>query len=145
MLNISFRVGFWLESRFRKEKNGWRMSRRVKIDQADRVFSLYIRTRDSWKCQRCGAQHEEGSQGLHCSHFYGRRNESTRHDPVNCTSLCHGCHSYFTANPAFHAQWQLERLGEKEYNKLMVRANQIKKKDRKKELIKAKKLLANLN
>ena len=105
--------------------------RGVRIDPADKVFSLYIRYRANWKCERCGKQFEVGSQGLHCSHFWGRARESTRYDPVNCVAHCHGCHSFLTANPELHREWKLKQIGQAEYDRLMLRAHVTQKKDRK--------------
>lgn len=111
-------------------KRGKRM-RGVRIDLADKYFSLFIRYRDNWTCQRCFKKYEVGSQGLHCSHFWGRARESTRFDPLNANAHCHGCHSFFTANPELHRQWKLSRIGQSEYGKLMIRAETRQKKDRK--------------
>lgn len=105
--------------------------RGVRIDLADKYFSLFIRYRDNWTCQRCCKKYEVGSQGLHCSHFWGRARESTRFDPLNANAHCHGCHSFFTANPELHRQWKLSRIGQSEYDKLMIRAETRQKKDRK--------------
>lgn len=110
-------------------KRGRRM-RGVRIDPADKFFSLWIRWRAGWKCERCGAQFEVGGQGLHCSHFWGRAREATRFDPENCVAHCHGCHAFLTANPELHREWKLKQIGEEKYNLLMVRAQLSAKKDR---------------
>lgn len=104
--------------------------RGVRIDQADKYFSLYIRYRDNWTCQRCFKKYEPVTNALHCSHFWGRARESTRFDPLNANAHCHGCHSFFTANPELHRQWKLARIGQTEYDKLMIRAETRQKKDR---------------
>ena len=103
---------------------------KVRIDKADRVFSQYIRTRDDWTCQRCKKRYEPPTSALHCSHFMGRGKEATRFDENNACSLCYGCHMYFTAHPAEHYQWQIERLGQKEVDALVLRSNTYMKKDR---------------
>lgn len=108
---------------------------RIKIDQADRLWSLYVRTRAGWKCQRCSRQYQEGERGLENSHFFGRRNEATRFDGENCWSLCTGCHGYFTANPHDHRDWVLSKLGKPRYDLLVLKANSYHKKDRKMSLI----------
>lgn len=97
----------------------------IKIDKADKYFSLYIRERDNNTCQRCF-----GTKGLQCSHFQGRRKEATRFDPLNADTLCMGCHMYFTANPAEHCMWQVQRKGQNEINSIIVRSNSYCKKDR---------------
>lgn len=64
----------------------------IKRTPADIAFSLCIRESFDWTCNRCGKRHEEKSQGLHCSHHYGRGNWSIRFEPMNAESLCYGCH-----------------------------------------------------
>ena len=65
---------------------------KIKIKPADSIFSNEIRGRDEWTCQRCGGQHTPPTQGLHCSHYWGRGNKKTRFDPRNCIALCYPCH-----------------------------------------------------
>jgi len=113
----------------RKPRRG-KLMRGVRIDLADKYFSLYIRYRANWTCERCKKEFEVGSQGLHCSHFWGRARESTRFDPVNCVAHCHGCHAFLTANPELHREWKLKQIGQPEYDRLMIRAHTTQKKDR---------------
>lgn len=108
---------------------------KVKIDQADKYFSLWIRSRDNWSCQRCGTKYEPPTSALHCSHFKGRGKENTRFDPDNADALCYGCHRYFTAQPDEHYRWQVERKGQELVDELLLRSNQYKKKDRKSEAL----------
>lgn len=108
----------------------------MQIDKADQLFSKWIRTRDKWTCQRCKTKYQENSQGLHCSHFYGRRNESTRFEPDNCIALCYGCHKYFDeTNREAYREFKLNQLGQKRFDTLKVQVNTYKKKDRKLEAI----------
>ena len=102
----------------------------VRIDQADKLFSLFIRHRAGWKCERCGTQYEPPTAALHCSHFWGRARESPRFDEDNASAHCHGCHSFFTANPALHYQWKLQRMGQRDFDLLAIRAEMRQKKDR---------------
>ncbi len=104
---------------------------KIKIDAADRAFSLYIRTRDGWKCKRCHKQYEPPTSALQCSHFQGRGKESTRFEPLNCDALCYGCHMYFTAQPGEHYAWQVQQKGQKAVDQLIMQSNTYKKKDRK--------------
>jgi 5-methylcytosine-specific restriction endonuclease McrA len=104
----------------------------MKIDKADALFSKYIRIRDNWTCQRCHTRHEEGSRGLHCSHFFGRANENTRFDPQNCTAICFGCHKYFDEKDReAYREFKIKQIGKKEFEKLTIRARMSCKKDRK--------------
>ena len=108
---------------------------KIKIDSADKAFSQYIRTRDSWKCQRCRTQYKPPTQALHCSHFQGRGKEGTRFEPLNADALCYGCHQYFTSHPAEHYAWQVARKGQKTVDMLVLQSNTYHKKDRKMEMI----------
>lgn len=107
----------------------------MKLDPADIAFSLYIRTRDGWTCQRCGDYHEPPTTRLQCSHFKGRRKEGTRFEPLNADALCDDCHRYFTLNPVEHEAWQIERKGQEVVDMLTLQSNSYKKKDRKTEAI----------
>lgn len=83
----------------------------IKILAADTWFSKCVREAAGWQCQRCGAQHQEGSQGLHCAHYHSRGKWGTRFDPDNVAALCYGCHSYIDRNPHEKIAWFEERLG----------------------------------
>ncbi len=111
------------------------MAYKIKIDPADRYFALWIKERDNWTCQRCGKKYERGSQGLHNSHFQGRRKENSRFMPENCDALDFGCHAYFTANPAEHTSWQVARKGQDMVDRIVLASNLYRKKDRQAELL----------
>lgn len=98
----------------------------IRIDPLDALFSLYVRTRDNFTCQRCGVK----SKFVQCAHFIGRRNKATRYDEANCVSLDLGCHQYFHANPLEFVEWTKQRLGEREFNLLQARARVITKLDK---------------
>lgn len=117
----------------------------MKIDEADKNFSLWIRTRDDWTCQRCHHQYTPPTRALHCSHFMGRAKESTRFEPLNADSLCDGCHRYFTSHPLTHYDWQVARKGQDVVDKLRLASNTYKKKDRKLEAMYWKQELAKLD
>lgn len=121
---------------------------RIKLDPADRVFSQYIRKRDG-KCLRCGSIVQFNDKGLPIthqnSHYYGRGKESTRFDPENCDTLCHGCHQYWGSTyREDYRNFKIEQLGKARFDALTLRANSYKKKDRKMALIEAKALLESL-
>ena len=118
---------------------------RIKICPADKAFSRYIRTRDEWSCQRCGKSYVEGSQGLHCSHYFGRGKESTRHDPENCDALCFGCHKVWGSDDReAYRDFKINQLSEEGFENLRIRANMLHKKDRKAALLIARKLMSEL-
>ena len=103
---------------------------KIKRDKADEYFSLYIRTRDKWTCQRCHRTYTPPTSALHCSHFQGRGKEATRFEPLNADALCYGCHQYFTSHPGEHYLWQVERKGQNIVDRIILASNTYKKKDR---------------
>lgn len=111
---------------------------KIKIDSADTAFSRWIRLRDM-ECVRCHSPVRLNAQGMpvshECSHFMGRGKEGTRFEPLNCDTLCYGCHQYFTSHPAIHLEWQIARKGQEVVDKLILQSNTYKKKDRKLEAI----------
>lgn len=107
---------------------------KIKIDRADSLFSQWVRLRDR-QCVKCGSAVQFNDKGMpvthQASHFMGRGKESTRFEPLNVDTLCMGCHMFFTAHPAEHYRWQVERKGEDVIDKLVLQSNTYKKKDRK--------------
>lgn len=107
----------------------------LKIDKADRAFSLYIRTRDNWTCVRCGrydpnTEHEKSS--MQCSHFYGRRKESVRFDEDNADCLDFGCHQIWGSDDReSYRAFKIKQLGQRRFDALMIKANTPQRKDRK--------------
>ena len=123
------------------------MSWRIRIDPADTLFSAYIRRRDK-RCVRCGkvGAGPKGIDGLQCSHYFGRRKESTRFSPQNTDALCCGCHQHWgsTDREAYRA-FKVKQLGKLGFDRLTLLANTYAKRDRKMALIVAKALLASLD
>ena len=121
---------------------------KVKIDAADTAFSRYIRLRDG-KCVAPGCPMRgggpEGIHGLDASHFWSRRNESTRYDEKNVDALCRRHHQLWGGDyREAYIAFKKKQLGEEGYKRLMVRAHSIQKKDRKMSLIIARALLKDL-
>lgn len=108
---------------------------RLKVTKADRLFSLYIRWRDKWTCQRCwwwaDETDSEQRQMLHCSHFHGRINRGARFDPDNAAALCANCHRDLgdPLNRKEHEEFFLKRLGQARLDMLLVRAKSPRKVD----------------
>lgn len=103
---------------------------RLKISPADKWFSLKIRYRDDFRCQRCKAQFDLSDNQLDCSHFHKRGKKSVRFDEDNCVTFCKPCHLYFDGNgwwnlpahAAEHREFMLNRLGKKKLEALDARA-----------------------
>lgn len=111
---------------------------RVKIDPADRYCSQYVRLRDK-ECLRCHSPVRLNDKGLpvshQASHFVGRSKENTRFMLSNLSTLCGGCHQYFTSHPAEHYEWQVKRLGQETVDNLKLAGNTYCRKDRKSEAL----------
>lgn len=90
----------------------------IKRTTADIEFSKVVRA-SVGKCERCGKPPDDNS------HFYGRRNKSTRYAAENCSSLCRGCHNYFGEHPHEHTLFMQNKLGDGGYARLVEKANQI--------------------
>lgn len=61
------------------------------------------------------------------SHYFGRRHRRTRHEPLNASCLCRGCHNKFGESPHDHREWVKEKLGSVKYDVLVELHNQIVK------------------
>ena len=107
---------------------------RISIRQDDRLFSIFVRKLRGWKCEKCGTYFENG-HGLQASHFYGRRKETTRFDLENVHCLCISDHQYFEENPNEYVSWVKERMSEKDFHNLRIRAHLTGKKDVKKNIL----------
>lgn len=90
--------------------------------QADLKFGKMIRDRDEHTCQRCG---REGQ--TECAHCFGRRKQTTRHDPRNACALCVRCHRYLDEHYDEKMQFFLDRLGPDEFEALRILAETTSK------------------
>lgn len=107
---------------------------KTKLRKVDRIFSLLIRERDGWRCKACGDKsknYEHNRQGLHCSHYYSRGRENTRFDFDNCISLCTYHHNQWGHGDkrGDYTEHMINRLGQKGFAELAIRANSYKKKN----------------
>jgi 5-methylcytosine-specific restriction endonuclease McrA len=93
------------------------------LSYCDELFSLKIRHRHGWQCQRCGAKFARLAQNLHCSHFWSRSNKATRYDEDNCDALCADCHAIWEddKNGAYRA-FKISQLGQERFDALKRRA-----------------------
>jgi len=103
----------------------------LKLRRPDILFSRYIRNRDRWTCRRCGTRYELPTNGLHCSHYWGRAREATRFEPDNADALCFGCHRIWGHGDGRdeYKAFKIKQLGEKRFKTLMLQANAFQKKD----------------
>lgn len=103
---------------------------KTQIRPADKLFSQIIRKRDKMLCQyrfRC----LPGTIGDQTSHWQKRRKESVRFDLRNGDWCCGKCH-YFVENDKDGQKildaFKLKQLGQREYNLVLLLANDGSKK-----------------
>jgi len=88
------------------------------LKEADRVFSIWIRTRDNYQCVICGSK-ERPQNG----HLIKRGKRAVRFDEKNCACQC-ASHNYSHNNyPEPYTNWFLNKYGAKEYGSLVERAH----------------------
>src|SRR3990167_3652749 len=95
---------------------------RIKRNKYDIKFSNWVRR--NGKCERCSST----TRKLEASHYFSRAAQSTRYDQKNVFCLCFSCHLYLGSYPYEHEIWVREKLGKKEYNKLVKRWRILKPK-----------------
>ena len=83
-----------------------RKARKAKCHDADRLFSLLIRTRDDWTCRACG----KPNQAPQCAHIVSRRYRATRWLSINAVCLCAACHVRFTWDAIAWEDWVEDHL-----------------------------------
>lgn len=91
----------------------------LKERHLDAAFSLLVRMRANFRCERCS----NTGVKMDCSHLFGRRNRSTRFDPDNAVCHCATCHRHLTENPMVFAEWIHGYLGPDRAAKLRLRVN----------------------
>ena len=99
--------------------------KKIKVLTPDSWFSKCIRARNNWTCEYSGKSFPRNSQGLHCSHFHGRRNYGLRFEPLNCFAHSYASHAYLGENPSIFNAWALEQLGECAMDILQEKFNDI--------------------
>lgn len=101
----------------------------IKRTAADRKFSLMIRERDGWTCQRCGKTYVPPTTALQAMHNFGRACKKcttknpkphvcARLDPSNALAGCYGCHSYLDQNPEAKRNLFRLRFGQDEVDRV---------------------------
>ena len=101
-------------------------SRSSLVTELDRVFSIFIRTRNVnaegiTKCFTCGktAHWKE----LQCGHFISRRHYSTRWDEKNCQPQCSRCNIFNQGNAPVFAQRLIAKYGSDILDLLIAKKN----------------------
>ncbi len=99
---------------------------KVRRDKSDILYSLLVRERAGWACERCNARFSEHQRGgLECSHFYTRSRRSVRVHPLNSAAHCTGCHTWLGGNPLEFGKWIEAHLGTKKTLHLQTLSRQL--------------------
>lgn len=60
--------------------------------ELDKPFAIIIKTRDGWKCVKCGRTKAQGWQ-MHCAHIKPKgKYQRLRYEYLNAVCLCAKCH-----------------------------------------------------
>jgi len=98
------------------------MSYSTLINKLDRVFSQYIRQRDSdngyGQCISCGKiLHWKKT---HAGHYINRKHLSVRFNECNVNLQCISCNTFDEGNPAGYAIGLIKKYGDNILNELMA-------------------------
>jgi hypothetical protein len=98
-----------------------KLKRSAEIKKLDRIFSKYIRLRDSemeyGRCCTCGEL--KHYKEAHCGHFIKRGCMLTRFDERNCQLQCCGCNTYREGEQAKHLVYIEDKHGREVVDELM--------------------------
>lgn len=81
----------------------------IRIAPEDVWFSRCVRERAGNRCEKCGRTAEQGR--IDCSHFFSRRHNATRWEPLNAFAHCFQCHQYLGTNPVEFVAWVEAKIG----------------------------------
>lgn len=100
------------------------------VSKLDKVFSLYIRLRDSmpsgyFKCISCN-QIKRFDQA-DCGHFFGRKHMATRFDEDNCSAECSACNRFVSDHLIGYQTNLIKKIGMSRFELLLLKANSTKK------------------
>ena len=102
----------------RQGKTGVRSDRSRAVARLDRVFSEFIRLRDSFstqsglyfRCISCGRILPYADAD--CGHYVNRSHMATRYDEANCPAQCRQCNRFDEGNIYSYRRALVEKMGE---------------------------------
>lgn len=100
------------------------------VNKLDKVFSLYIRLRDStpngnFCCISCGRW--KTWCDADCGHYFSRARMNTRWDEKNCSAECSYCNRFDSSHLDGYRSNLIRKIGEEEFERLHIRANMTRK------------------
>lgn len=107
-------------------------TRRSKVEKLDKVFSKYIRLRDSkpygfkaFTCISCGRTLSYDQAD--CGHYINRSHMGLRFSEMNCNAQCRHCNRFSEGNNSGYRQGLVRKYGEEKVLLLESSKNQITK------------------
>lgn len=98
--------------------------KKVTIPKMDKLWSEYIRARDSYTCCTCGYKGTKSE--IDCGHLIKRGKKSVRFDEKNTFAQCKSCNIRHNHWPEYMTRFFIVTYGKKEYEKLIERSKEIK-------------------
>lgn len=102
------------------------------VTRLDKVFSLYIRLRDSkafgykaFKCISCGQI--KPFKMADCGHYFSRRHMSTRFDEDNAHSECSFCNRFNSEHLDGYRDNLIKKIGQQRFDLLKAKSQQAYK------------------
>lgn len=100
-------------------KHKTKSRRRYLIAQLDTLMSIKVRTRDEYRCRRCGKRAENKGEVAH-HHIFTKTRLTTRWIPENGVTFCFHCHRWAHAAGEEFREWVLSFMPEAEYRRLYI-------------------------
>ena len=100
-------------------------ARKKLVEEADRLFSLYIRQRYAINgiamCVTCARR--DHWKNMDCGHYIGRRHIGVRFDDMNAHAQCRMCNRLHSGNMTRYKSYMYATYGEKAMLELQKRSN----------------------
>lgn len=94
------------------------------LTQADIKYSLWLRSKRNYTCEKCGIKDTPPTSFIQCSHYIGRAEKATRYDEDNTDVFCDPCHKFFEkCKNGEYKTWKIKQLGEEKHKRLLQKAN----------------------
>ena len=93
--------------------------RSKKIKVLDKLFSLYIRSRSNWRCERCNKDFSENKGQLHCAHIISKGVSPLllRFEERNAIALCYFDHIHWWHHQSTETkEWFIGKFGKERMN-----------------------------
>lgn len=102
-----------------KDKKKKRSRRSYLIGQLDSITSKLVRTRDGYRCRKCGKLAVIKGDVAH-HHIFTKTRFPTRWMPENGVCLCFRCHRWAHSAGEEFRRWVVSWMGQAEYDQLYL-------------------------